>query len=232
MIEIEKYIKCKYCGQICIYNSLHQENCITNWNENSGLKSCYSCGIDYNEKIFSQTQLKKDFLARCIKCVSTNPNKIIKHEKYIHLYKKSINEKIVSIQNINKQLEYYIKELNEEKIYELLKSGADPNYSRQKTIYDNKNHEYVYLYDSNGNEIKENDDDNNVIQPINPLRLCIFYLCDCTNTDEKFRLIFNIAKLLIDYRADKIDALYYYDRLYGTRILHNQYNLLNLLSNI
>lgn len=234
MVELEKYIKCKYCSKLCIYGSTHLSDCITNWNDDLGLTSCYSCGIDFEEKIFSQSQLEKGYLARCKNCTNTNQNNIIKYEKFVHLYKSSNCEKIVNKQHINKQhinkqLIYHINKLNEKKIYELLKDGADPNYIIQMTIF-NEKYEYIYLYDSDGNEIKENDN-GKIIQPLNSLRLCIFRLCDCTITNESLTSLYNIAKLLIEHGADKNDGLIYYNHLYGNIILHDKYNLLNLLLN-
>ena len=69
-MDFDFYIKCKHCGKLCKYESIHMENCIVNWNDDNGLLSCYSCDTNYCKENFTMSQIKKDHLARCKKCVS------------------------------------------------------------------------------------------------------------------------------------------------------------------
>ena len=102
--------------------------------------------------------------------------------------------------------------------------GADPNYCRQSMIKQG-----ILLYDKDGLEISE---PKNNKQPINPLRLCIFYLCKCTNSDIDNKNLYKIASLLVKFGANKTDALDYFISLYGNRNeyddenYNNMYNLL------
>ncbi len=209
----EHYIKCKYCAQVCKLDSDHVENCVINWNDSSGLKACFSCGNPNSS--YSKTQLELGFRARCINCVK---NKIhSKYEPNIHLYKKLVGDsKNISMLNINKQLEYYVGEYNVEKVRELLIQGANPNYCRQASIYLNNFDRHVFIYDEFGNEIPESD--NEFLQPINPLRLCIFYLSNMLNSYEDLKKIIEISKNLIKFGADKSDGLKYFRELYGNDV--------------
>jgi len=206
----EYYVKCEYCNSLCKFNNIneHIKNCNLNWNDEVGLLACYSCNIPYDKSLFTSSQVeKKEWLARCKECIKNN-----KTEKYIKFY----------YNNIDDELHNAVSEHNEEKVLELLQKGANPNYIRQTWVRDEK-YKWYRVYDANGNEIEE--DDSEMIQPKTPLRLCIFMLCSClTKNDEK---IYNIAKMLIEYGADKVEALSYFRRLYGNgEIFEDFYKLL------
>ena len=140
------------------------------------------------------------------------------------MYKNNKTEKYIKFyyNNIDDELHNAVSEHNEEKVLELLQKGANPNYIRQTWVRDEK-YKWYRVYDANGNEIEE--DDSKMIQPKTPLRLCIFMLCSClTENDEKN---YNIAKMLIEYGADKVEALSYFRRLYGNgEIFEDFYKLL------
>jgi hypothetical protein len=226
------YIKCKFCNELCNYNNMdeHMDNCNPNWNEEIGLISCYSCGELYskNNKLFSSSQLNKQFLARCKDCVKSNKNN--KYAKYVYNYKKLIlyDDEIINILSLNKQLEYYIKQYDYMKVIELLKKGANPNYVRQMTI-NNLNEYNILLYNENGLEKEEIDIE--FPQPKTPLRLCIFFLCNLCNTETDYQKLYEISKSLVNFGANKEDALYYYKLLYNDNYKNNLYkkiyNLIN-----
>lgn len=215
------YIKCKSCNLLihCKNNS-HIDNCYPNWNDASGLIFCYSCGLLYsgNEGMFSSKQLNKERYARCKQCIQNN--KTDKYAKYIHNYKKlsSYDEYTIHKLSLNKQLEYYVEQCNYDKVMETLNAGADPNYVRQMTI-NNQGERGVFIYDENGLEVPENDAE--IIQPKSPLRLCMFFLCNMLNQEADYQTIYCIAKALIVFGANNMDALQYYKSLYGNNYGQN-----------
>ena len=71
----------------------------------------------------------------------------------------------------------------------------------------------ILLYDENGNEIKENDSE--CLQPKYPLRLCVFYISNSLHSENDLQNIYKIIVLLIQFGANKNDALMYFNYLYG-----------------
>ncbi len=206
----EKYIKCKHCGIICNLNSSHIEECIINWNDLDGIQSCYTCGKSNSS--YSKKQLELGFRARCINCVKKGYAE--KYAPFIYCYKKLLYDNIYLDKiTLNKQLEYYVKELDVDKVKELLIKGANPNYHRQETVFLNTTDREVYLWTKDGEEIMQNEKE--FLQPITPLRLCVFYLSNCLFTWNDIEKLYSIGKLLIEYGADKKDALLYFNDLYG-----------------
>jgi hypothetical protein len=192
----DKYIICKYCGKLYLYEDNHINNC-----KDNNILLCYSCGQP--NKQFSLSQLKKENLARCMDCIDVNITH--KYEKYKHLYE--ITEFSENL-NLNKQLEYYVNNLNFIKVKECLQKGANPNYCRQAYCIQ-ANMQKVLLYNKDGSEIEE--DDDNLPRPKTPLRLCIFFL---SNVYLKEMDIYCIFKLLIKFGANKLDAFTYYKKRY------------------
>lgn len=198
---LNKYIKCRYCGETYNIIEKHETCNSNNYNEINGIINCYSCG--QKDKKYTNSQLQKMEKARCNDCLTNNI--FGKFAKFEHLYKSSIIDKL----DINKQLYEYVSLINIEKVEYLLKNNANPNYIRQETFYNNG--EWVYLYNKDGNEVPDND----INQPITPLRLCIFRISDCLLTENDRNNIVKIAKLLIKYGANKNGCLEYYVSRYG-----------------
>ena len=215
------YTKCKYCNQLYEFNSInnHMDNCNPNYDINVGLLSCFSCNKPYNKLYFSSSQLNKLYLARCKCCVENNNNK--KYEKYMynythfHQYNNEINNEIIDVISLNKKLIHYINNLDDNKVNELLLMGANPNYILQMTKYNINDGKWVLIYNNDNTEKETND--NNIMQPINPLRLCIFYLSNLLNSQDDYKKIYNIVCLLIKFGANKNDALNYYRDLYNNK---------------
>lgn len=216
------YIKCKFCNKLFDDNNInnHMNNCNPNWCEEYGLIYCYSCDKLYNKnsQLFSSSQLNKQNYARCKKCIQEN--KLDKYAKYNYNYKKltSYTYEIINLLSLDKQLEYYIQAYDDVKVLDLLKKDANPNYCRQMTT-NNLNDRCVLLYDVNGLEKK--DCDTEFLQPITPLRSCIFFLCNLLNTESDFQKLYNISKTLIEFGANKKDAFTYYKSLYSDKSDNN-----------
>lgn len=215
------YMKCKYCGKLYVDHDIndHMNNCYPNWNDITGLMSCFSCGKLYSENssLFTKSQLNKQQLARCQLCIK---NKITnKYAKYIHDYKNMLAN--MDNTSLNKQLEYYIIHYTEifdiEHIRKLLNNGANPNYIRQASS-NNLNEFNVLLYDRNG---FEKEDVDNYLQPITPLRLCVFFLSNCHNNEINYQQLYEIANLLVEFGSNKQDSYNYYKLLYGDIICNN-----------
>lgn len=218
------HCKCPYCNELLPYNDkkTHMDNCNPNWNEINGTLYCYSCGkLNTDKNLFTSSQLNKEHLARCKECVTNN-----NYNKYVK-YKYTISASYINNTNLfydnkmlklNKELYSYASDFNYEKVLELLQQGANPNYVRQADIIewieytDICDKKYIcpvgfYLYDENGNEISEKAS----YQPTTAFRSCIFSL---SSVYCNFNNIYKTAKLLLEFGADKEDALMYLDHLY------------------
>jgi hypothetical protein len=170
---LNKYIKCRYCGETYNIIEKHETCSSNNYDETNGIINCYSCG--QKDKKYTNSQLQKIEKARCKDCVTNNISR--KFANFEHLYKNGIIDKLDDL-DINKQLYEYVSLINIKKVEYLLKNNANPNYIRQETFYNN--YEWVYLYNKDGGEIPE----NNIDQPISPLKLCIFRISDCLLTEN------------------------------------------------
>ncbi len=211
------YIKCKYCGITNELNSFHMKKCITNWDLNTGLKSCFSCGK--TDQTYSSKQLSLDHKARCTNCIKYNKND--QYAPFTHLYKKILfTETHIHLLDIDSQLEYYTQETNFDKVKQLLESGANPNYCRQKTI-SNITDNNVLVYTKDGNKVPESDKE--IPQPKTPLRMCVFNLTNCFATRNDLERLIQITKLLIEYGADKSDALTYHQDIYNGKVIDQQF---------
>ena len=200
---LNKYIKCRYCGKIFNIIEKHEACNSNNYDEANGIINCYSC--EQKNKKYTNSQLQKMEKARCKDCVANNIFR--RFAKFEHLYKPIDNYNIL---DINKQLHEYVSLIDIEKVEHLLKNNANPNYIRQKTFCNND--EWVYLYNKNGREIAE----DNIYQPITPLKLCVFRISDCLLTEIDRNNIIKIAEILIKYGAnDKKECVQYYISRYG-----------------
>jgi hypothetical protein len=222
MMEDNKYFKCKYCSLLHHFIDLnnHNDNCINNFDNGKGILSCYSCGNENGDYSSSQLNSKGSY-ARCKDCVLNN--KVDKYEKYGHLYGLFMNPNEIKFKHINDHLNYSVNTLNINNVKQLLDQDADPNYIRQDSFKHGSVNVNWYLND--GTEKPEIDE----TQPTTPLKLCVFRISDCMLTDENSQAIVEIAKVLIQNNATKIEALEYFKYRYGVREEDELYKLLLLI---
>ena len=212
-METEKYVICKYCSALSKYEENHVSNCsmIMNYTNVDGILRCYSCGNE--NKTYSASQLAKEYQARCTDCV--NNKKTTKFEPFAHLYSSNYNNIKSDSYSINKQLMYYVSSLDIQKVEELLQQGANPNYNRQLTFYDDKfTFQHIDVCDKDGNEVPEIDE----YQPTTPLKMCVYRYSDCMLNTVDLNRIRNMVVLLIKYGAttDGIkDAIHLFHSRYG-----------------
>lgn len=204
------YIVCKYCSKIIDYdnNYDHLYHCVTNYDNEKGILSCYSCGKE--NAIYTKSQLSKNEKARCIECVKSGFS--VKFAKFKHLYMPiHYYENYIENNNINLQLYQSVQEINLKNVHLLLQKNANPNYTRQATFFCEHESHYIYLYNEDGTEEPEND----YYQPTTPLKSCVFGMSNCMLTDEERNNLVKIAKLLIDYGAKTKEPLEYFAHRYG-----------------
>lgn len=183
---------CRHCDSLC---SIIDHTCYPNWDPiTEQLISCYSCGKGVADGLFSNSQLQKEYLARCRDCVRDGiTSKYVKPCKEVGL---------------DKQLYNAVSSLDVQKVTECLKHGANPNYRCQKSIWV-EGRTYL-LYDNSGNEIASDEND----APITPMRSCLFSVSNVLNTEQDQANIRQIAQLLIEHGADLEDAAKFNSR-YG-----------------
>ena len=128
--------------------------------------------------------------------------------------------------NLNKELYESVCSINLQKVKQLLKNHADPNYIRQaqyyarlnrvseaNEIYDDEKGKWCDSYYNNGSEIP----DMELNQPTTPLKLCVFRFSDCLLSNSEQSELIQIAKMLIKYGAHTNDVLEYYIYRYGEK---------------
>ena len=202
-MSLEQYIKCPYCSKTIKNNENHFNICTPNY-INEKLLWCFSCGK--TNKIYTSSQLAKEDKARCSDCVKNNI--INKFEPYDYLYELSRSDKN---QNINKQLENAVAQLNLTKVCELLLLNVNLNYVRQDTFFCSIKQKRLLSYNADGSE-KPDFDEN---QPTTPLKLCVFRFSDCLNSESDRSTIIKISEELIKFGASAIEGKEYYESRYG-----------------
>lgn len=208
--EIEKYIRCRYCSELYNYNNDHK--CIDNYKEDK-IIYCYRCGEKNKE--YSNTQLLKKEKARCKTCILYGEK--TRYAPYSYLYEGK-HDDVLDLMHINKKLIYYITNLDLQKVNELLKDdNINPNYMRQDNFFDTKEHRWACWYNKDGSEKPE----TNPLNPITPLKLCVFILSNGLFSKAEKLIIVEIAKSLINAGAIVDDSIDYFIDRYKEKPYHD-----------
>jgi len=209
-------ILCEYCG--IISPLCHPQSCQSPnlFDPERSIIYCYSCNIPNPE--FSKSQLQNSKNPRCKSCISNN----------ITLKATPFATQAFSFPNPNYQLFLHIQNIELSQILSLLQNNANPNYQRQDSIFDIISCKTRPLYNPDGSEKKENDPN----QPSTPLKICTFILSNHLFSTQNKLDIIEIAKLLIQYGANKKEALQYFTQIYNLppyddQIFTKFFNLLN-----
>lgn len=211
------YCRCEYCGELfgiseeqITYKIEH--DCV---NSTEPLK-CYSCGATENP--FSNSQWTSD-KPRCKICIekgqrerfapfrhlSFTPCKLNWYYGYPK-YEDELFDDYLNDQSIplSWRFEWALQKFEDNQVKKLLIEGANPNENFCSSTYDGH-----AVFDKYGNCIPLNEKIGCVLlQPINPIRWCIFRKRDCSLTKSKIQSLLNIFMLLINYGA-KWDHQYY-----------------------
>lgn len=194
-MELEKFLICAKCAILFNSKEAHFENClvdepIINYKDGKNI-SCYTCGredVDY-----SQSELEKKEFARCIKCESNCQTK--RCYKYDYLW--TLHTEQVHKLDINRQLLFYTKEFNIEKVKELLEAGANPNIIFKQYTIRGWGYHYVLCYNFDGSIIN-----NKKSIFLSSLHNCIEEFRWADNDNFKNKII-HTAKILLDFGAEK-----------------------------
>ncbi len=219
--EENVYLMCPYCGVLFSFAQAHEtkleqshiKNCTGTYDPAVGITNCYSCGK--TDGSYTNSQIAKEHKARCKECIGSDNKNRFGQWDYLATggpWEPEPNPH----KPPNHKLTHWVSEGKVDQVHKQLELGADPNYIRQDYV---ANHwpEYdiyirsLHLFDANGNEIPEEDTE----QPTTPLKLCIFSLSNCMNSEQDDMNYCKIAQLLIDYGAEKTHALEYYLYRYG-----------------
>lgn len=194
---MDKYIKCPKCAKLCNYKENHFENCtvdepIINYVNGINL-CCYTCGRkDVN---YSPSELENPEKARCRECESS----CITERCYKYDYLWSARTDQIHKLDLNKQLLYYTNEWNIPKMKEVLEKGANPNYEYIQDYYRGHGRFYLLYYNEDGSEMFAED---KKIRD-SAINYCITEFRFCENDKQRNKII-EMAKLLIEFGADKI----------------------------
>jgi hypothetical protein len=195
-----KYVYCPKCGLFSNFEDRHYETCqseeaIENYIDGVNI-CCYACGRQDVE--YSDASLEKKELAVCKRCEKNCRTK--KYFKYEYLW--SYNTHQVHKLSIDRQLVFYVREFNINKIKELLKKGANANYIHKQDTIRNYGYHYILLYNNDGSSMNEN---NNNLTDTNLLEHCIteFRWTYDVDDEQLCNKIIKSAKLLLDHGANK-----------------------------
>lgn len=208
-MEPERYIKCSNCAGVFNYNDRHPSTCNFPNLEitfKDGINiCCWTCGredVEYSEK-----ELEKKEQARCTRCESNC--RMQKFKQFEHLY--SYHTDQVHKLEIDRQLQFYVREGNLIKVKKLLEKGANPNYIFNQATFSADGCWYVLWYNADGSINTE---------PTHPaLRETMLSICIGNfrygDYENDFIREFQIAKLLVEYGANTNDELQVYEKLCG-----------------
>ena len=195
-----EHIICTYCGNLVLHNQYKNHVCnlpIFDYDNYDDIRNNIKCCMcdDKNINNFTKTQIRKIGLARCINCVKNNIT--YKSHKYLNLLPHD------TYHTTGMNLYTAVCNCNILKIKQLLENGADPNYTRLKTLWNG--FQWVQSYTQHKEPVQ--DDSDHCIQPTQPLTAVVFRISDCLLSKHELNIYNEIAQLLIAYGANKYYAI-------------------------